>query len=415
MMKEIPLARRAGTPFVKAIPSSRVMTFAVTLANPGDLKNILRLEEELALYLQVPVIRMQRHRGVVLIEVPLPRDQWTFIDAHQMKGGEGLRIPLGMTTLRTPVYVTVNADAVAPLLIAGRTGSGKTECMRTILYRLAIQNTPERVKFVIYDPKRKFEAIYRLPHLLLPLCHTPKDAMIALSWLNDLMQKRGTQDESRSPLIVCVIDELIDLMDHNEELAKEFIGGMARLGRELGICLIMGTQRPSRKYMDSITAANIGARIVGRVPDTSEATTATGLGGSGANHLMNKGDMLIVGTDGMFRIQVALTSMRHFAGLEQTDAPPPMPSVEGEGGLLTNSVIPDYTAVEYATALTDIGIIAMKQELNMGQPRATTLRRWAVPVLDALDNLGYNVVPVSPDDDEGAEEANTQEVQDVPS
>jgi len=278
------------------------------------------------------------------------------------------------------------------MLIAGRTGSGKTECMRTLIWRLAQQNTPEQLKMVIYDPKRKFQAVHRLPHLLLPLLQMPEDAMRGLAWLTQELHKRKSGDSETVPLIVCFIDELIDIMQHNEDAAKEYLGTLARMGRELGISMIMGTQRPSRKYMDVLTAANVGLRIAGKVPDTSEATMATGIGGSGAHLLLNAGDMLAVGSE-IHRIQVALTSIRHFAGLPQTAEPPQMPEAPDTVGtaLLSRLGAPPFTVKQYAMGLTGKGIMALKDALNIGQPRATKLREWAKPLLAQLEELGYNV------------------------
>jgi len=267
------------------------------------------------------------------------------------------------------------------------------------MWRLALQNTPEQLKMIVYDPKRKFQAIYRLPHLAMPLLQTPKDAMLGLAWLTQELHKRKDGHSKHTPLYVCFIDELIDIMQHNQDAANEYLGTLARLGRELGISLVMGTQRPSRKYMDTLLAANIGLRLAGKVPDTAEATMAAGVGGSGAHLLLNKGDMLAVGSE-IHRLQVAMTSMRHFAGLPQTDAPPEMPELPDTVSTLLGKLGggPRFTDREYAMALTGRGIMALKDALNMGQPKATDLRRWAQPKLAQLQELGYNVVPIEQDE-----------------
>jgi len=389
--KEIGVAYRAGSPYIRAIPSSRVLTFAVALADPADLKAFLGLSEQLALFLGVPQCRMQRHLGRVMIEVPLPKGLWANVDANRLEGGEGMRVALGITTLQTPVFITVDADSIAPILLAGRTGSGKTEAMRTIMWRLALQNASDKLKFVIYDPKRKFQALQRLSHLQLPLLRSPGDGIVGIAWLTQELHKRASGDSPTSPQIVCFIDELIDLMQHNEDGTKEYLGTLARMGRELGIMLVVGTQRPSRKYMDTLTAANVGLRLVGKVPDTSEATVATGIGGSGAHLLLGGGDMLAIGNE-VHRLQIGIVSMRHFASLPQTEEPPSMP--EAPGGvspLMTRLGAPAFTVEQYATALTDKGIMALKDALNVGQPKATRLRKWAQPILARLHEIGYNV------------------------
>jgi len=206
---------------------------------------------------------------------------------------------------------------------------------------------------------------------------------------------------NKSPTIVFVVDEIIELMRIDEHAAGGALGRLAQLGRERGIHLILATQRPDRRYMDRLSVANLGLRLVGRVADSVESTLACGIGGVGAHRLCGPGDFLGVVSGGVQRIAIALVDDGDLAKLPATENPPEMPNIKdidieamlGEG-LKSNGGA--FTSKEYAVAATGIGIGKLKQVLGVGQPRATRLRQeWAIPMLEELSVLGYGVQKVS--------------------
>ena len=105
--------------------------------------------------------------------------------------------------------------------------------------------------------------------------------------------------------------------------------------------------------------------------------------------------MLVVGSE-IHRIQVGMVSMGRFARLPQSAEPPKMPELPETVSTLLGSLgaAPRFSPKERAMALTDIGIMALKDMLKIGQPKATALRNWVKPILVQLRDMGYNVEKV---------------------
>ena len=123
---------------IKAIGSPRLLTFIIRLGRPGDLSAVLKLEEELALRMGADSCRASRYFGDVIVEVPLPRSLWTTLDASSLTLGKGLWLSLGKTSRGKPVTCKLDMPCIAPVLVAGRTGSGKTETLRLMIWQLAL-------------------------------------------------------------------------------------------------------------------------------------------------------------------------------------------------------------------------------------------------------------------------------------
>ena len=390
---EIPIQRVKG---VKVIGSPRLLTFVISLKSPKDLSATLKLEEEMALRMGAVSCRISRQCGEVVIEAPLPKSLWNTLNAKSLTLGKGLWMSLGKTSRGTPVRCKLDTPCIAPVLVAGRTGSGKTETLRLMIWQLALQNDPEDLKFILFDPKRsRFAAFSRLPHLAMPVLHSSRQSFSALRWLMVEMNRRLKSGETH-PNIIFIVDELIEMLRVDESIAGGSLGRLAQLGRERGIHLILATQRPDRRYMDRLSAANLGLRLVGQVADPTEANVACGVGGSGAHKLCGAGDFLGVVSGSIQRIAIALVSDEDLRKLPSMEEPPKMPHI-GEvdlAGMIDeqckNGSV--FTPAEYAASLSGVGISKLKQMLRIGQPRATRLRQsWALPVLSELEKLGYTV------------------------
>jgi S-DNA-T family DNA segregation ATPase FtsK/SpoIIIE len=80
---------------------------------------------------------------------------------------------------------------------------------------------------------------------------------------------------------------------------------LAQRGREAGIHLVAGAQKPSASVLGPLLKANFPARLVGRVGSTEDARVAAGLSGSGAEKLLGRGDFLAVASGQTTRFQAA--------------------------------------------------------------------------------------------------------------
>lgn len=369
---------------IRAIPSSRLMTYVLELGNPKDLDRLTRLEEQLALSLGAKSCRISRAYGEVQFEVPLPHTLWSNLYVKDLEQKDNLWISMGKTARLTSVHFKLDSPCIAPILVSGRTGSGKTELLKLMLWQLCMQNSPEDVQVILYDPKAKFLAWNNSAHLGLPVLRNKDEAIIGLRWLSDKLASRLDTIDPK-PRVVFVIDELLMLMADNGSVA-EYLGMLASVGREKGIHTILATQRPDRKHFDSIGAANIGLRVVGQSADTTEATVAAGFGGTGAHLLDGRGDMLAIQHGTVHRMQTALVRDRELGRLERG----PIPNLPAVEDLPVGNDI-EWTPAEMATALTGIGILKLRDSLKIGQPRATRLREYAKAIRAELGNMGHTI------------------------
>lgn len=178
--------------------------------------------------------------------------------------------------------IELNLAADGPhLLIAGTTGSGKSELLQTFIASLAIDSSPQAVTFLLVDYKggAAFGAIAELPHVVGVLTDLdPAGSARALASLRaELRRRERLQSEGapRPAKLVVVIDEFATLA---VEL-PEFLSGMldiAQRGRSLGLHLVVATQRPAGVVSPAMRA-NISARICLRVTDPADSLDVIGV------------------------------------------------------------------------------------------------------------------------------------------
>jgi DNA segregation ATPase FtsK/SpoIIIE-like protein len=216
----------------------------------------------------------------------------------------------------------------AHLLVAGTTGSGKTEWLRCVIAGLIMTNTPQTLRLVIIDPKRSgFSELQTSPFLLHTKALVYPDEQNAAAVLGDLaeeMDRRykhfekshtdGIDDYNRSgspplPRIVCICDEYADLINRDREERKHIESRINRLGqkaRSAGIHLVIATQHPSRQIVKGTLDANLPARVGLKMNRDIESKMV--LNQRGAEHLLGNGDMLFKNIGEPIRLQAPLMS-----------------------------------------------------------------------------------------------------------
>ncbi len=217
------------------------------------------------------------------------------------------------------------------LLVAGTTGSGKSVGINAMILSMLYRNDPSQLRLVLIDPKMLEFSLYNgIPHLLCPVVTDMAKAAMALKWLTAEMDRRyaimsrvgvrhftlynekiktaqargepildptvdaqeGTAEPlSTWPYIVCIIDELADLMLTNRKEVEAEITRLAQKARAAGIHLIIATQRPSADVVTSLIKANVPTRISFQVASAIDSRII--LGESGAEALLGWGDMLL--------------------------------------------------------------------------------------------------------------------------
>jgi S-DNA-T family DNA segregation ATPase FtsK/SpoIIIE len=176
------------------------------------------------------------------------------------------------------------------LLVAGTTGSGKSELLRTLVSGLALHHPPERVSFLLVDYKggAAFAEAAGLPHTVGVLTDLdPQSTVRALRSLTAeltrrerLLARHGARDlaelRAEIPLarLVIVVDEFATLAEELPGFVSGLVG-IAQRGRSLGVHLVLGTQRPSGVVSPEIRA-NCSLRICLRTTDESDSRDVLG-------------------------------------------------------------------------------------------------------------------------------------------
>ena len=221
------------------------------------------------------------------------------------------------------------------ILVAGTTGSGKSGCINAILSSILLHASPNECRLVLVDPKRvELNHYENLPHLLTPVVTNPRLAANVLANLIGEMESRyQVMGEARArnlaelnktrrrsgdaplPHILCVIDELADLMMVAPAEVEDSIIRLAQKSRAVGIHLVLATQRPSTDVITGTIKVNIPARIAFAV--ASQVDSRVILDQGGAETLLGQGDMLFrpIGTSKLQRIQGAFLTEDEIARL----------------------------------------------------------------------------------------------------
>jgi len=322
---------------VEILPGPVITMYQFKLAPGIKISKIAGLSDDLALALRAPSIRIVAPipgKAAIGIEIPNNRRQTVYLkevltSAEYKNSRHRLPIALGKDITGSPVVTDLTK--MPHLLVAGATGSGKSVCINTMINSILFKISPEKVRFLMIDPKRIELSVYHdIPHLMYPVITNPKEATKVLHWAVDEMERRYmilsdrgyrnietynkgiakrpqpsvTADEQGQnrpfPYIVLVIDELADLMMASSREVEEAITRLAQMARAAGIHLIIATQRPSVDVITGIIKANFPARISFQV--TSKVDSRTILDTIGAENLLGEGDMLFL-PPGVSKIQ----------------------------------------------------------------------------------------------------------------
>jgi S-DNA-T family DNA segregation ATPase FtsK/SpoIIIE len=309
-----------------------VTRFEIELGPGVKVAAVTRLGDDISYALATPEIRIVAPipgKSAIGIEVPnRDRDLITLGDVlrspeaavHHHPLSAGIGVDIGGNA------VLVNLATMPHLLIAGATGSGKSVTMNAIVTSVVVRSTPGQVRMILIDPKRvELNHYDGVPHLLTPVVTDPKRATEALAWTVKEMEDRyerlallgyrnidsynaavrdgtvraapalsGRAEEVWEPLpyILCVIDELADLMMVSPREVESAIVRVAQMARAVGIHLIVATQRPSVDVVTGLIKANVPSRIA--LAMATHADSRTILDQGGAEKLVGHGDMLFL-------------------------------------------------------------------------------------------------------------------------
>ncbi len=260
-----------------------------------DVRILAPIPGKRAVGVEVPnKIRHMVHLGDVAQEAP---EGWSPLTAWLGKDIDGRAIGIDLASQ-------------PHVLVAGTTGSGKSGCVNAVLASILMRASPNEVRLVLVDPKQVELNLYeKIPHLITPVVTSPRLAANVLQNLIKEMEERYTlmsaartrkleelnrvrlrEGEQPLPYLLCVIDELADLMMIAPGEVEDAIIRLAQKSRAVGIHLLLATQRPSADIITGMIKANVPARIAFAV--SSQTDSRVILDQNGAESLLGKGDML---------------------------------------------------------------------------------------------------------------------------
>lgn len=320
--------------------------------------------------------QMVRYRGLI--------DNALFVNSKYK-----IPLALGVDIGGNPMYFDL--AKMPHMLVAGRTGSGKSVFVQSIITSIVYHFTPDKCKLIIIDPKGvDFGFWDNIPHLITPIVKLdPAAAVNALKWAVREMEERykqlqivnarniesyneivaqkrdagerltrqvvvGTDPEtgamefeeqevdlSDMPYIVIIIDEVADLMALARKEVEACVQRIAQKARAAGIHLVMATQRPDATTITGVIKANFPTRISFQARSAIDSITT--LGEKGAENLRPCGDMLFseagrvpVRIHGAYIADEELAAIGNF--LREQGEPEYAEGVTSEEGAEVNSV-----------------------------------------------------------------------------
>ncbi len=209
------------------------------------------------------------------------------------RASESMRAAIGLKTGGQLVYLDLHENYYGPHgLVAGTTGSGKSEMLQTYILSMALNYSPQEVNFFLIDYKGGGMAgLFKdLPHLCGSISNLSGSlisrALVSIKSENLRRQKLFSQEgvnhinsysklfyegcvEAPLPHLIIIIDEFAELKKEEPEFMKELIS-VAQVGRSLGVHLILATQKPAGTVSDNIWS-NSRFRICLKVQDRQDS------------------------------------------------------------------------------------------------------------------------------------------------
>ncbi len=321
-----------------------IAQYEVQLEAGLRLSKITGLADDLAIALRVPSVRIVAPipgKNTVGIEVPNEVRQVVRLrEVIEETNGKTrkMNIPLFLGKDVSGKSLSVDLASLPHLLIAGRTGTGKSVCLNAIISSILMTKKPDEVRLLMIDPKMvELSGYGRLPHLMHPVVTDMRKAEAILAWAVEKMEERyallaragvrhitsynqldddalrkrlkpESEQEMESipnqlPFIVIVADEIADLMMTAGKEVEQHIIRLAQKSRAVGIHLILATQKPTVDVITGLIKSNLPARISFQVASRTDSRVV--LDEMGADKLLGNGDMLFLwpGTSTLLRGQ----------------------------------------------------------------------------------------------------------------
>jgi S-DNA-T family DNA segregation ATPase FtsK/SpoIIIE len=307
------------------------------------------LSQDFAVALGAEDILCKRMPGEASVGVFVPNKQRQYVKwfNYCTVDPTKYKLPLVLGVDYLGKLVVEDLSLMPHLLIAGQTGGGKSTLLNSIIGTLILNYSPKDVELVLCDIKEgvEFTKFQKAPHLRsniatsLDLTHIRFDELIdemtrrlklfAQTQVHNILEYNSTRQgsQARLPYVALIIDEIADLLTDRRKieedepspdgkpryaLAGKIASGklskLAAKARASGIHIIVATQRPSAKLLEGDIKSNFPARLTFKLPSQTDSRVVLDTGG--AEHLLNRGDMLLTSPNrpGLQRIHAPLST-----------------------------------------------------------------------------------------------------------
>jgi S-DNA-T family DNA segregation ATPase FtsK/SpoIIIE len=272
---------------------------------------------------QPPLIKAGK--GFVILDLPRSEPEPCFLKkaltstlSSALKSA--VAFPIGIDVEGAPVVADFADPSTCHALVAGSTGSGKSEWLKAMVASILLRNTPKQVQIALIDPKiLTFTGVEGSRYLWRPVATTLAEA---LAILRDAVKEMDARYQTLArdgfvnlgervkagktdlPFLVLIFDEFADLILAGRDDKKEFEALVARIagkGRAAGIHLVLATQRPDRAVVTGLIKSNLPLKVCLKVANAVNAQIV--LDELGAESLFGKGDLLCDFGKGLVRAQ----------------------------------------------------------------------------------------------------------------
>ncbi len=385
-----------------------VTRFSFKPAEGVKIQDIMDLKNDVALALAAHPIRIEAPiPGTDLVGIEVPNQTKIIVwlkEELEEKGFKKAKGELKISFGRDVEYNQWIADLLAlpHLMVGGATNSGKSVFFHSLIISLMAQHTPETLRFIVADPKRvEFAAYNGLPYLLTPVIMEYQKAANAAKWcLNELdrrfeiLSKNKTKDiveynkknKEKMPFIVFIIDEMVDfsVADEDNRLRENMVK-LLRMGKAVGIHLIVGTSRPCEETYPDLLRANFPARLSFATASADDSEIILNRGD--AVSLFGRGDCLFINEEMSMPVRLQAPFV------DEEDIKNVVEYIKDEAGNkkfidIQASLPPEYDDEELLTEAKDIVIKSGRASASLLQRKLWIGYARAASLLDSLEELG---------------------------
>lgn len=308
-----------------------VLRYKIKLAPGEEASRLRKKAEDIARQLaatSIPIIGFLPGTHYEYLDLARPDRQVVqlkpVLATSKRKDVNHLPLHIGIDPGGQPTCLDLGDDKLPHILVAGGTGSGKTIFLYSVVLSLVSVHSEKTLELVIIDPKQTDFTIFgKLKHLRGGEVITEADSGVEavreiaeheMQQRSDSLQKAKCRDiksyntaNPQKPMrsLVVVIDEYADLVAVLSKKEKEeferVISRITARGRNVGIHLILATQRPTADVVTGNIKANMACRISFSLPSSRDSQVI--LDEPGAERLLRHGDMLLMHEAKLTRLQ----------------------------------------------------------------------------------------------------------------